>query len=155
MSWFIELFRSATFGRVQVAGSGGEGITGVALGLWIVDLPLSMPVWLGVIMLAGIVVNNAIVMVEYFEILRHRGRTRLDAIVEAGSVRLRPILMTTLTTVCGLMPLALGAGEGSEMLQPLAITIVFGLSFSMLVTLVLIPILCSVIGAREASYEGR
>jgi multidrug efflux pump subunit AcrB len=130
-------------------------ITGVAVGLLVLDLPLSMPVWLGVIMLAGIVVNNAIVLVEYFEILRHRGRARLDAIVEAGSVRLRPILMTTLTTVCGLLPLAMGAGEGSEMLRPLAVTIVFGLSFSMMVTLVLIPIICSLIGAREASSEGR
>jgi multidrug efflux pump subunit AcrB len=75
--------------------------------------------------------------------------------VEAGRVRLRPILMTTLTTVCGLLPLSMGLGEGSEMLQPLATTIVCGLSFSMLVTLVFIPFLCSLIGAREATDEGR
>jgi CzcA family heavy metal efflux pump len=130
-------------------------MVGVALGLTLLEMPLSMPVWLGVIMLAGIVVNNAIVLVEYFEILRHRGHARLDAIVEAARVRLRPILMTTLTTVCGLLPLSVGLGEGAEMLQPLATTIVCGLSFSMLVTLVFIPILCSVIGAREATHEGR
>lgn len=124
-------------------------ITGVAFGLLALGLPLSMPVWLGVIMLAGIVVNNAIVLVEYFEILRHRGLERFEAIVEAGRVRLRPILMTTLTTVCGLLPLAVGAGEGAEMLQPLAIAIVFGLSFSMFVTLILIPILCSVLGSAK------
>jgi len=124
-------------------------ITGVAFGLLALGLPLSMPVWLGVIMLAGIVVNNAIVLVDYFEILRHRGLERFEAIVEAGRVRLRPILMTTLTTVCGLLPLAVGAGEGAEMLQPLAIAIVFGLSFSMFVTLILIPILCSVLGSAK------
>ena len=129
-------------------------ITGVALGLLILDMPLSMPVWLGVIMLAGIVVNNAIVLIEFIEILRERGMARLDAIVEAGRVRLRPILMTTLTTVCGLLPLSLGLGEGSEMLQPLAITIVFGLSFSMLVTLLFIPIIFSLLGAREPSMDG-
>ncbi len=128
-------------------------ITGVALGLLILDMPLSMPVWLGVIMLAGIVVNNAIVLIEFIEILRERGMARLEAIIEAGRVRLRPILMTTLTTVCGLLPLSLGLGEGSEMLQPLAITIVFGLSFSMLVTLLFIPIIFTLIGAREPSME--
>ena len=72
-----------------------------------------------------------------------------SAIIEAGRVRLRPILMTTMTTVCGLMPLAIGAGEGAEMLQPLAITIVFGLSFSMLVTLVFMPVLYSVLGVPD------
>lgn len=112
---------------------------GVALGLWISGLPLSMPVWLGVIMLVGIVVNNAIVLVEYIEIMRERGLKIKDAIVEAGRVRLRPILMTTLTTVIGMMPLALGLGEGSEMLQPMATAMVSGLSFSMLVSLILIP----------------
>ncbi len=124
-------------------------VTGVAFALKYLGLPLSMPVWLGLIMLSGIVVNNAIVLVEYFEIQRRRGLDRLNAIVEAGRVRLRPILMTTLTTVSGLAPLAIGAGEGAEMLQPLAITIVFGLSYSMLVTLILMPILCTLIGSRD------
>ncbi|MDH3703469.1 MAG: efflux RND transporter permease subunit [Alphaproteobacteria bacterium] len=128
-------------------------ITGVALGLLVLEMPLSMPVWLGMIMLAGIVVNNAIVLIEFIEILRSRGMSRLDAVVEAGRVRLRPILMTTLTTVCGLLPLSLGLGEGAEMLQPLAITIVFGLTFSMLVTLLFMPIIFSLIGAREPSME--
>lgn len=124
-------------------------LIGVALGIWATGLPVSMPVWLGVIMLAGIVVNNAIVLVEYFELLRAQGLERLDAIIEAGRVRLRPILMTTLTTVCGLLPLALALGEGSEMLQPLAVTIVFGLTFSMMVTLVFMPILYAAIGAKD------
>jgi multidrug efflux pump subunit AcrB len=113
---------------------------GVGLGLWLFDMPLSMPVWLGLIMLAGIVVNNAIVLVEQIEIERDKNDQILDAISTAASLRLRPILMTTLTTVLGMTPLAIGLGEGSEMLQPLAFVIVWGLSFSMLVSLVLVPV---------------
>ena len=114
---------------------------GVALGLTLTKVPLSMPVWLGMIMLAGIVVNNAIVLVEYIEIARRRGTDTRGAIVEAARLRLRPILMTTLTTVIGMLPLALGLGEGAEMLQPLAVAIISGLSLSLLVTLLLIPML--------------
>ena len=113
--------------------------SGVALGLQWTGLPVSMPVWLGLIMLAGIVVNNAIVLVEYIEVQRDRGLSRLEAIVSAGRLRLRPILMATLTTVVGMLPLAMALGEGSEMLQPLAVTIVSGLLFSMLVSLLLVP----------------
>jgi multidrug efflux pump subunit AcrB len=113
--------------------------SGVALGLQWTGLPVSMPVWLGLIMLAGIVVNNAIVLVEYIEVQRDRGLSRLEAIVSAGRLRLRPILMATLTTVVGMLPLAMAIGEGSEMLQPLAVTIVSGLLFSMLVSLLLVP----------------
>ncbi|MBF0193526.1 MAG: efflux RND transporter permease subunit [Magnetococcales bacterium] len=116
---------------------------GVAIGLLWLKMPISMPLWLGMIMLAGIVVNNAIVLVEYMEILRSKGMATSEAIINAGRVRLRPVLMTTLTTVVGLTPLAVGIGEGSEMLRPLAVTIVFGLSFSMCVTLILIPIIYS------------
>ncbi len=112
---------------------------GVALGMKIFSMPLSMPMFLGFIMLAGIVVNNAIMLVEQIEIEREKNSNIIDAIGVAASLRLRPILMTTLTTVFGMMPLALGLGEGSEMLQPLAFVIVWGLSFSMLVSLVLIP----------------
>jgi CzcA family heavy metal efflux pump len=113
---------------------------GVGLGLWLFDMPLSMPVWLGLIMLAGIVVNNAIVLVEQIEIEREKNSQIIEAIGTAASLRLRPILMTTLTTVLGMTPLAIGLGEGSEMLQPLAFVIVWGLSFSMLVSLVLVPV---------------
>ena len=116
-------------------------LVGVALGIGSAELPLSMPVKLGMIMLAGIVVNNAIVLVEYIEITRERGSDIRAAILEAARLRLRPILMTTLTTVIGMLPLAIGLGEGSEMLRPLAVTIVWGLSFSMLVSLLLVPVL--------------
>jgi CzcA family heavy metal efflux pump len=114
---------------------------GVGLGLHLASLPLSMPVWLGVIMLAGIVVNNAIILVEYFDLARAGGLSLDEAVLEGARLRLRPILMTTLTTVCGMLPLALGWGEGAEMLQPLAITLIYGLSMSLLVTLLLIPLL--------------
>ena len=115
-------------------------LIGVAMGIKFTGLPLSMPIWLGMIMLAGIVVNNAIVLLEYIEIMRERGQAVRDAILEAARLRLRPIMMTTMTTVAGMLPLALGLGEGSEMLKPLAVTIVSGLSFSMLVSLVLVPV---------------
>ncbi|MCK4710177.1 MAG: efflux RND transporter permease subunit, partial [Gammaproteobacteria bacterium] len=114
-------------------------IIGVSLGIYITDIALSMSVWLGIIMLAGIVVNNAIVMVEQIEIEKRKGSEDDDAIISASAIRLKPILMTTLTTTVGMSPLALGLGEGSEMLQPLAIIVVFGLSFSMLVSLFLLP----------------
>ena len=112
---------------------------GVAIGINNAELALSVPVWLGMIMLAGIVVNNAIIMVEYIEILRNQGMAKIPALIEAAKTRLRPILMTTLTTVVGMLPLALGLGEGSEMLQPLAIVIAWGLSFSILVSLIVVP----------------
>lgn len=114
-------------------------LIGVTLGVYTNGLPISMPVWLGVIMLAGIVVNNAIVLVEQIEILKHKGMESLQAIVQAAQQRLRPIFMTVLTTVFGMLPLALGLGEGSEMLQPLAIVIAWGLSFSILVSLIVVP----------------
>jgi len=127
---------------------------GPAAGLHLLGIPVSMPVWLGLIMLAGIVVNNAIVMVEYIEILRATGRPLIAAVSEAGAVRLRPILMTTLTTVVGLLPLASGLGRGSEMLQPLAQTIVFGLSFSLLVSLLLIPVFYVRLHPKRGDTDG-
>jgi hydrophobe/amphiphile efflux-1 (HAE1) family protein len=126
-------------------------LIGVAIGVDLVGLQLSMPVKLGIIMLAGIVVNNAIVLVEYIEILRAKGVAKNDAIIQAARVRLRPILMTTLTTVVGMIPLALGWGEGAEMLQPLAVTIVCGLSFSTIVSLLLVPAIYSLLNLREVN----
>ena len=125
----------------------GFTVIGVALGLEWTGIPITMPVWLGMIMLAGIVVNNAIVLVEYIELEKGRGTPRDRAIVEAARLRLRPILMTTLTTVVGMLPLAFGLGQGSEMLQPLAITIVAGLLFSTLVSLLLVPAVYRYAGA--------
>ena len=126
-------------------------LTGVVLGLQWTGLPVSMPVWLGLIMLAGIVVNNAIVLVEFIEIERRRGLGVQEAILSAARLRLRPILMTTLTTVVGLVPLAMAIGEGSEMLQPLAVTIVAGLSFSTLVSLLLVPMIYRIMGRGDTA----
>lgn len=126
-------------------------LIGVYLALtFALDNQLSMPARLGIIMLAGIVVNNAIVLVEQIEICRQQGLKLIDAVMEASSLRLRPILMTTLTSVFGMLPLAAGLNEGSEMLQPLATVIVFGLSFSLLVSLLIIPIFYLLIHRREA-----
>lgn len=115
-------------------------LIGVGALLAISGTSLSAPVLLGVILLAGIVVNNAILLVEYTERgRRERGLSREEAIVEAGAVRLRPILMTTLTTLFGMLPLALGIGQGAELMQPLAVAVVGGLSVSTLLTLFVVP----------------
>ena len=124
-------------------------LIGVGFALWATRTPLSAPVLLGVILLAGIVVNNAILLVEYIEEYRQeRGMTLEQAAIDAGSVRLRPILMTTLTTLLGMTPLALGIGEGSELMQPLAIAVIGGLSVSTLLTLFVVP------GAYIALHRG-
>jgi multidrug efflux pump subunit AcrB len=128
-------------------------LVGVALALRVSGTPLSAPVLLGVILLAGIVVNNAILLVEYVELARERGLPPVQAVVEAGAVRLRPILMTTTTTVLGMSPLALGLGEGSEMMQPLAISVIGGLLVSTLLTLVVVP--CSYLVIKGAAARLR
>ena len=114
-------------------------LIGVAAALQITGSALSAPVLLGVILLAGIVVNNAILLVEYIEQFRAEGHTREEAVIEAGAVRLRPILMTSLTTGAGMLPLALGIGEGSSLMQPLAIAVVGGLAVSTVLTLAVVP----------------
>ena len=115
-------------------------LIGVGVGLWVSGTPMSAPVLLGVILLAGIVVNNAILLVEYIEQFRRESDVTMEeAVIEAGVVRLRPILMTTLTTMLGMVPLALGIGEGSELMQPLAVAVVGGMSLSMVLTLFVVP----------------
>ena len=100
-----------------------------------------MVVLIGLIMLAGIVVNNAIVLVDYINQLRRRdGMAKIDAVVRAGVLRLRPIMMTTSTTVLALLPMALGFGEGAEIRAPMAITVIGGLLVSTVLTLLLIPV---------------
>jgi len=101
---------------------------------------ISVMVLIGLVVLAGIVVNNAIVLVDRTNQLRAGGMEKLQALVEAGRQRLRPILMTTLTTLLGLFPMALGLGEGAELRAPLAITLIGGLGLSTVLTLVVIPV---------------
>lgn len=116
-------------------------VSGGALGLFITGRALSVTALIGVIMLAGIVVNNAIVLVDYINTRRSEGEERNDAIVNAGPIRLRPILMTTLTTILGLLPLAIGIGEGAETQAPMATVVIGGLALSTLLTLVFVPVL--------------
>ena len=122
---------------------------GVALALWLSDTRLSVIVFIGLIMLAGIVVNNAIVLVDLINQLRASGMERISAIREAARLRLRPIMMTTLTTVLGLTPMALGLGEGSEMRTPMAVTVIGGLLTSTLLTLVVVPVMYSLLDRRK------
>ncbi|MGI2059317.1 efflux RND transporter permease subunit [Shewanella baltica] len=116
-------------------------LAGSVLGLYITQTHLSVVVFIGLIMLAGIVVNNAIVLVDRINQLRSEGVEKLDAIRAAAKSRLRPIMMTTLTTTLGLLPMALGLGDGSEVRAPMAITVIFGLSLSTLLTLIVLPVL--------------
>jgi HAE1 family hydrophobic/amphiphilic exporter-1 len=115
-------------------------LVGVVGALTLTGTPISVVVFIGSIVLAGVVVNNAIVLVDTINRIRDRGVERMEAIHRASMLRLRPILITTTTTVLGLVPLALGAGEGAEIQQPLAITIISGLSSATLLTLVVIPV---------------
>ncbi|MGB5515625.1 MAG: efflux RND transporter permease subunit, partial [Thermoanaerobaculia bacterium] len=112
---------------------------GTMMTLYLLGISLSIVVFLGMIMLAGIVVNNAIVLVDYINTLRGRGMELIEAVVTAGSVRLRPILMTTATTTLGLLPMALGLGDGAELRTPMAVSVISGLLVSTLLTLFIIP----------------
>lgn len=130
-------------------------LVGVIGALMLLDMPLSIIVFLGAILLAGIVVNNAIVLVDYVGQLKARGYPTDEALAVAGGVRLRPILMTTLTTVLGLVPMALGLGDGAEIRTPLAVTVMAGLSLSTLLTLVVIPTLYAGVDGIADRLAGR
>lgn len=119
------------------------GLTGVLLGLALTSTPLGIMALVGIMMLIGIVVKNGIVLIDYTILCRDRGMSIQDAVVTAGRSRLRPILMTTFTTVLGMIPLAIGSGEGAEMWNSLGMTVAWGLSVSTLMTLILIPVLYS------------
>ena len=120
-------------------------VAGVIPMLWGLSIPMSVMVFLGLIVLAGIVVNNSIVLVDYTNRMMRSGLTVRDAVLEAARARLRPILMTSLTTILALLPMALGVGEGIEIRRPMAVTVIFGLSFATLVTLIVIPLLYSLV----------
>ena len=115
-------------------------LIGVILGLLLADKSLNVLSYIGIIMLVGIVVNNSIVLIDYINILRQKGIERNEAIILGGKTRLRPILMTMLTTVLALVPMALGSGEGAELRAPMAITIIGGLTSSTFLSLIIVPI---------------
>ena len=123
-------------------------LIGVVVALYLAQVALSVVVFIGLIMLAGIVVNNAIVLIDYINTLRRTGMEKTEAIIQAGTVRLRPITMTTATTVLGLLPMALGLGEGAEIRTPMALTVIAGLVSSTFLTLVVIPTVYSLVDRR-------
>ncbi len=127
---------------------------GTFLALLALKINLSIVVFLGMIMLAGIVVNNAIVLVDYINTLKRRGMERNEAIITAGTVRLRPILMTTATTALGLLPMALGLGDGAEIRTPMAISVISGLIASTVLTLLIIPTIYALVDRLQAHFVG-
>lgn len=128
-----------------ILGSVPLSLIGIIIGLIVFRQPIDIMVMVGLILLAGIVVNNAIVLIDFIQLTIERGSGRTEAVVESCRTRLRPILMTTMTTVLGMLPLSLGIGEGSEIYRGMAITVMFGLTFSTLLTLVIIPILFTLV----------
>ena len=128
--------------------------TGAIWLLLLTGSAISIVALIGLVLLVGVVVNNAIVLVDYTNILRHRGLGLNEAIITAGTRRLRPVLMTALTTIFAMLPLVLNTGEGSEMWQPFGITVIGGLSVSTIVTLVLVPVMYSIISRRIRGVAG-
>ena len=125
-------------------------MSGVFIALWLTSTPLSLIALIGAIMLVGIVTKNGIVMVDYMNLLVERGSTISDAVINGGKSRLRPVLMTSLTTVLGMLPMALGIGEGSETWQPMGIAVVGGLLMSTIITLFIVPSLYAMLeGSKE------
>lgn len=128
--------------------------TGVFLALWISGTSLSLIALIGAIMLVGIVVKNGIVMVDYTNLLVERGSSVAKAAVAAGKSRLRPVLMTSLTTVFGMVPMAMGLGEGSEIWQPMGVAVIGGLTFSTILTLLVLPALYVIFRDRKVKEQG-
>ena len=129
-------------------------LVGVVIGLLVTKTTVTVIVLIGVVMLVGIVVNNAIVLIDAMNRYRREGMDKLEAVVRAGHVRLRPILMTTLTTSLALVPMAMGWGEGGELRAPLAVTVASGLVLSTFLTLLVIPATYMIVPSRvEATKE--
>lgn len=124
-------------------------MSGVFLALWLTNTPLSLIALIGGIMLVGIVTKNGIVLVDYMNLLVERGSSVADAVIAGGKSRLRPVLMTSLTTILGMVPMALGIGEGSEIWQPMGISVVGGLLLSTLLTLFIVPSLYAMLEGRK------
>lgn len=128
--------------------------TGGLLLLWVTGIELSLPAMLGFLVLAGIVVNNGIVFIDYVNKLREAGLSKRKALLKAGMTRLRPILMTTITTVLAMVPISLGLGSGSEATQPMAVVAVGGLSYATLLTLLIVPVMYDLLN-RESQTVGQ
>jgi hydrophobic/amphiphilic exporter-1 (mainly G- bacteria), HAE1 family len=125
------------------------GLIGAVWGLFVVGATLNAIALIGLIMLAGIVVNNAIVLIDAINQARERGREKIEAILEAGRTRLRPILITAVSTILGLLPMAIGVGEGAEIRRPMAVTVIGGMLVATALTLIVIPVLYSVLDRKR------
>jgi HAE1 family hydrophobic/amphiphilic exporter-1 len=130
-------------------------MSGVFMALWISSTPLSLIALIGAIMLVGIVTKNGIVMVDYMNLLVERGSNVADAVIAGGKSRLRPVLMTSLTTILGMVPMAMGIGEGSETWQPMGISVVGGLLVSTFLTLFIVPALYAMMEGRKERKAAR
>ena len=130
-------------------------MSGVFIALWMTNTPLSIIALIGAIMLVGIVTKNGIVMVDYMNLLVERGMPVADAVIAGGKSRLRPVLMTSLTTILGMVPMAMGIGEGSELWQPMGISVVGGLLMSTLLTLFIVPALYAMLEGRKERKAAR
>ena len=127
--------------------------TGGFLGLYITGSEVSVIALIGFVMLSGIIVNNGIVLVDYINQLRESGMEKYEAIVEAGATRLRPILMTALTTVLGLIPMVVSSDSGSDMVRPMAIVTIGGLVYGTLLTLFVVPCIYAVLNRKKYKSE--
>ena len=127
--------------------------TGGLFALYLTDSPVSVIAMIGFVMLSGIIVNNGIVLVDYINQLRREGMEKRDAIVEAGRTRLRPIIMTALTTILGLLTMALGVGMGADMVQPMAIVTIGGLTYGTLLTLFVVPCIYDIFNRKKSLVE--
>ncbi len=125
---------------------------GGLLGLLITNRTLNVTSIIGLIMLSGIVVNNAIVLIDYINTRRSLGESREEAILNAGPIRLRPIMMTSLTTILGLVPLSLGIGEGAELQASMGTVVISGLILSSVLTLIFIPVVYTIFDDRHMKY---
>ena len=130
-------------------------MSGVFIALWMTSTPLSLIALIGAIMLVGIVTKNGIVMVDYMNLLVERGSSVADAVIAGGKSRLRPVLMTSLTTILGMVPMAMGIGEGSETWQPMGISVVGGLLVSTFLTLFIVPALYAMMEGRKERRAAR
>ena len=130
-------------------------ITGAVWALWLTGTTVNVVAYIGIIMLAGIVVNQSIVLIDAVNQARERGLSKHAAIVEAGRLRLRPILITKLTTILGLLPMALGIGEGAEVRAPMAITVIGGVLLTTFLTLLVIPVVYAVLDRKTYPHAGQ
>jgi HAE1 family hydrophobic/amphiphilic exporter-1 len=128
-------------------------LSGGFIGLFVTGLPLNVIGIIGLIILVGIVVNNAIVLVDYINNRRNRGEDRYAAIMKAGPIRIRPIMMTALTTILGLVPMAMGIGEGAELTQSMGVVVIGGLTLSTVLTLVVVPVMYTIFDDMSGFFK--